>query len=72
MNINWDLVITIKNVSMLNVIFGAILVILLTINTLNIIKESKEYIQLRKRLGVLQETLKDIETLEKEVANDKK
>lgn len=71
MNINWDLVITIKNVSMLNVIFGAILVILLTINTLNIIKESKEYLQLKKRLGMLQETLKDIETLEKEVANDK-
>ena len=71
MNVNWDLVITIKNASMLNVICGAILVVLLTINTLNIIKESKEYIQLKKRLGVLQETLKDIETLEKEVANDK-
>ena len=71
MNVNWDLVITIKNASMLNVICGAILVILLTVNTLNIIKESKDYIQLKKRLGVLQETLKDIETLEKEVANDK-
>lgn len=71
MNVNWDLVVTIKNASMLNVICGAILVILLTINTLNIIKESKEYIQLKKRLGVLQKTLKDIETLEKEVANDK-
>ena len=71
MNVNWDLVITIKNASMLNVICGAILVILLTINTLKKIKESKEYIQLKKRLGVLQETLKDIETLEKEVANDK-
>ena len=68
MNINWDLVITIKKVSMLNVIFGAILIILLIINTKNIIKESKEYLQLKKRLGVLQETLKDIETLEKEVA----
>lgn len=71
MNVNWDLVITIKNASMLNVICGAILIVLLTINTLNIIKESKEYLQLKKRLGVLQETLKDIETLEKEVANDK-
>ena len=69
MNINWDLMITIKNVSMLNVIFGAILVILLTINTLNIIKESKTYIQLRKRLDVLQKAFKDVETLEKEVAN---
>ena len=69
MNINWDLVITIKNVSMLNVIFGAILVILLTINTLNIIKVSKEYIQLKKRLGVLQKTLKDVENLEKEVTH---
>ena len=72
MNINWDLIITIKNVSCLNVVCGAILIILLTINTMNIIKESKQYIQLKKRLGVLQETLKDIETLEKEVANDKK
>ena len=54
---------------MLNVIFGAILVILLTINTLNIIKESKTYIQLRKRLDVLQKAFKDVETLEKEVAN---
>ena len=71
MNVNWDLVITIKNASMLNVICGAILIVLLTINTLNIIKESKEYIQLKKRLGVLQETLEDVETLEKEVANDK-
>lgn len=71
MNINWDLVITIKNVSMLNVICGAILIILLIINTNNLIRESKEYLQLKKRLGILQETLKDIETLEKEVANDK-
>lgn len=69
MNVNWDLVITIKNASMLNVICGAILVILLTINTLNIIKESKEYIQLKKRLGVLQKTLKDVENLEKEVTH---
>ena len=71
MNINWDLVITIKNVSMLNVACGAMLIMLLIVNTKNIIKEGKEYLQLRKRLGVLQETLKDIETLEKEVANDK-
>lgn len=72
MNINWDLVITIKNVSVLNVIFGAILIILLIVNTKNIIRESKEYLQLKKRLGILQETLKDIETLEKEVANGEK
>lgn len=71
MNINWDLMITIKNVSMLNVASGAMLIMLLIVNTRNIIKESKEYLQLKKRLGVLQETLKDIETLEKEVANDK-
>ena len=71
MNINWDLMITIKNVSMLNVACGAMLIMLLIVNTKNIIKEGKEYLQLRKRLGVLQETLKDIETLEKEVANDK-
>lgn len=72
MNINWDLMITIKNVSMLNVVCGAMLIILLIINTRNIIKESKEYLQLKKRLGVLQETLKDIETLEKEVTNGEK
>lgn len=71
MNINWDLMITIKNASMLNVVCGAMLIMLLIVNTRNIIKESKEYLQLKKRLGVLQETLKDIETLEKEVANDK-
>lgn len=71
MNINWDLMITIKNVSMLNVACGAMLIMLLIVNTRNMIKESKEYLQLKKRLGVLQETLKDIETLEKEVANDK-
>ena len=71
MNVNWDLVITIKNASMLNVACGAMLIMLLIVNTKNIIKEGKEYLQLRKRLGVLQETLKDIETLEKEVANDK-
>ena len=69
MNVNWDLVITIKNASMLNVICGAILIVLITINTLNIIKEGKEYLRLKKRLGVLQKTLEDIETLEKEVAN---
>lgn len=69
MNVNWDLVITIKNASMLNVICGAILIVLLTINTLNIIKESKEYLQLKKRLGVLQKTLKDVENLEKEVTH---
>ena len=72
MNINWDLMITIKNMCMLNMVCGVLLIILITINTRNIIKESKEYIRLRKRLGVLQETLKDIETLEKEVTNGEK
>lgn len=72
MNINWDLMITIKNVSMLNVICGAMLIILLIVNTNNLIRESKEFFKTKKRLSLLKETLKDIETLEKEVTNGEK